>query len=520
MVALASADTDAAAEPEAIASDGHASMAGHTTAAHHWHSTTTALPATTGTTATAMSSRVVESFVTHCFGCLTSGGSVSMTTDVTTGREDDRRTFGSIGGLPVNWTWSFASDTQPLDTNFTAAKYVPFDAHEDSPLYEMDPAYQLRYSMLGTVLLSVAYALVFIVGLLGNISVVIVVKKSTMMRSPTNRFIVNLAYADLLVNFLCLPFTLIGNLYPAWILGVLFCKGVSYLQGVSVSASVNTLMAISIERCVAISFPISGTITTRQYRAIVSIIWFIALSINLPWLFVFTLRPIGIPGSIAEICTEMWPTQASESWYFLFANLFFCYLGPLIVISICYVIIWKNVAYRNLPREMIINRKNDVFNRSKVKVIKMVFVVIITFAISWAPLYAIFCFVKFAGELVNDEAVQSFILTVLPVAQWLGASNSCINPILYAFMNRKFRAGFKKLFQSCCTTDEDDWDLPTTVGRMDEKDMYLRRLRSFTNGKQHHTTLRCSRQAPCTTLRLPRANATTSVSPSRSVQGD
>ncbi|KFB44300.1 AGAP001379-PA-like protein [Anopheles sinensis] len=351
----------------------------------------------------------------------------------------------------------------------------------------------------------VAYALVFIVGLLGNISVVIVVKKSTMMRSPTNRFIVNLAYADLLVNFLCLPFTLIGNLYPAWILGVFFCKGVSYLQGVSVSASVNTLMAISIERCCAISFPISGTITTRQYRLIVSIIWFIALSINLPWLAIYLIASPNSRSSyypLALICTELWPTPASESWYFLFANLFFCYLGPLIVISICYVIIWKNVAYRNLPREMIINRKNDVFNRSKVKVIKMVFVVIITFAISWLPLYAIFCFVKFAGDLVYDDAVQSFILTILPVAQWLGASNSCINPILYAFMNRKFRAGFKKLFHSCCTAEEDDWDLPTTVGRLEEKDVYLRRVRSFCNGKQHHALLHYGKE-PCTTLRVP-----------------
>uniref|UniRef100_A0A6E8V9U7 G_PROTEIN_RECEP_F1_2 domain-containing protein n=1 Tax=Anopheles coluzzii TaxID=1518534 RepID=A0A6E8V9U7_ANOCL len=419
-----------------------------------------------------------------------------------------------------NWTWSYLNLSAPQ-------QYDTFDEE-----YEIDPAYQLRYSVLGTVLLTVAYALVFILGLLGNISVVIVVKKSTMMRSPTNRFIVNLAYADLLVNFLCLPFTLIGNLYPAWILGVFFCKGVSYLQGVSVSASVNTLMAISIERCFAISFPISGTITTRQYRLIVTIIWFIALSINLPWLFVFTLRPIGIPGSIAQICTELWPTPASESWYFLFANLFFCYLGPLIVISICYVIIWKNVAYRNLPREMIINRKNDVFNRSKVKVnthqlfrfgcqlcqlnslpgflissllqvIKMVFVVIITFAISWLPLYAIFCFVKFAGDLVYDETVQSFILNILPVAQWLGASNSCINPILYAFMNRKFRAGFKKLFHSCCTADEDDWDLPTTVGRLEEKDLYLRRVRSFSNGKQHQTLLHYTGREHCSTLRVP-----------------
>lgn len=34
----------------------------------------------------------------------------------------------------------------------------------------------------------------------------------------------------------------------------------------------------------------------------------------------------------------------------------------------------------------------------------MVFVVIITFAISWLPLYTIFCFVKFAGDLIYDES--------------------------------------------------------------------------------------------------------------------
>ncbi|XP_065087020.1 neuropeptide SIFamide receptor-like isoform X2 [Ochlerotatus camptorhynchus] len=392
-------------------------------------------------------------------------------------------------GSSNNWTcfvvhYELESMASPSSSatlaNLTRSQFDELEAEvEDYDLLAIDPAYELRYGLVGTVLLSVAYALIFIVGLLGNISVVIVVKKSTLMRSPTNRFIVNLAYADLLVNFLCLPFTLIGNLYPAWILGVFFCKTVSYMQGVSVSASVNTLMAISIERCVAISFPISGTITTRQYRAIVSVIWMIALGINLPWLFVFTLKPIGIPGSLAQICTELWPSPASESWYFLFANLFLCYLGPLIVISICYVIIWKNVAYRKLPRDLIISRKNEVYNRSKVKVIKMVFVVIITFAISWLPLYAIFCFVKFAGDLIYDESVQAIIFGILPVAQWLGAANSCINPILYAFMNRKFRAGFRHLFRSCCSSEDDEWDQPTTVLRSDDtREQMLRRIRT------------------------------------------
>lgn len=35
-------------------------------------------------------------------------------------------------------------------------------------------------------------------------------------------------------------------------------------------------------------------------------------------------------------------------------------------------------------------------------------------------------------------------MKITPLAQWLGASNSCVNPILYFFFNAKFRAYFKK----------------------------------------------------------------------------
>lgn len=77
------------------------------------------------------------------------------------------------------------------------------------------------------------------------------------------------------------------------------------------------------------------------------------------------------------------------------------------------------------------------------------------------------------------STVQAIIFGILPVAQWLGAANSCINPILYAFMNRKFRAGFRHLFRSCCNNEDDDWDQPTTVLRSDEtRDLVLRRIRT------------------------------------------
>lgn len=61
---------------------------------------------------------------------------------------------------------------------------------------------------------SVAYSLISIIGVVGNVAVFIVVTKSAQMRTLTNKFIGNLAVADLLVNVVCVPFTLVSNLFP------------------------------------------------------------------------------------------------------------------------------------------------------------------------------------------------------------------------------------------------------------------------------------------------------------------
>lgn len=48
---------------------------------------------------------------------------------------------------------------------------------------------------------------------------------------------------------------------------------------------------------------------------------------------------------------------------------------------------------------------------------------------------------------------EEFLQIATPIAQWLGASNSCINPLLYAFFNKKYRRGFAAIIRSrsCCT---------------------------------------------------------------------
>ena len=72
-----------------------------------------------------------------------------------------------------------------------------------------------RHNFYAGAALSIAYGFVFIVGLIGNVLVIIAVFSKgnrTMHHSISNIFLANLAVADLLVIIACLPFTLVTHL--------------------------------------------------------------------------------------------------------------------------------------------------------------------------------------------------------------------------------------------------------------------------------------------------------------------
>ena len=75
----------------------------------------------------------------------------------------------------------------------------------DVPLIRQ-PAYML-------VIFALAYGLVFIFALLGNVLVIAVIFKNPTMRNVTNYFILNMAVADILVAIIVLPITLLANVF-------------------------------------------------------------------------------------------------------------------------------------------------------------------------------------------------------------------------------------------------------------------------------------------------------------------
>lgn len=105
----------------------------------------------------------------------------------------------------------------------------------------------------------------------------------------------------------------------------------------------------------------------------------------------------------------------------------------------------------------------------------MLVAVVVVFALSWLPLYIIFTRVKLSGKEQNfeewEEDLQSI---VMPIAQWLGLSNSCINPLLYAFLNKKYRSGFIAILKtrSCCAPirlDHEGRSVASTVMRLSQR---------------------------------------------------
>lgn len=110
----------------------------------------------------------------------------------------------------------------------------------------------------------IMYISIFVVAMFGNGIVCYIVQSSPRMRTVTNFFIANLAVGDILMSVFCVPFSFVSILLlHYWPFGTVLCHLVNYTQAVSVLVSAYTLVAISVDRYIAIMWPLRPRITKR-----------------------------------------------------------------------------------------------------------------------------------------------------------------------------------------------------------------------------------------------------------------
>lgn len=174
------------------------------------------------------------------------------------------------------------------------------------------------------ILMYLMYITISLAAIGGNGVVIYLIVAYKRMRTVTNFFIMNLAIGDLLMACLCIPFTFVSNLIlQYWSFGSIMCLVVSYAQAVSVFISAYTLIAISIDRYIAIIYPLRPRMTKLQSKMIIIVIWIVALLTPLPSALLSKLVPILQDFNGTELivedhfyqCTEVWPREDYRYYY-------------------------------------------------------------------------------------------------------------------------------------------------------------------------------------------------------------
>ncbi|XP_075247408.1 substance-P receptor-like [Convolutriloba macropyga] len=322
-------------------------------------------------------------------------------------------------------------------------------------------------SMIEVVLWSVLYISVVLAGLFGNVIVIWVVGMHKTMHTVTNYFLVNLSISDIMYTVLNMPWYFLANLYGQWLFGsdAKFCKLVRLVAPMSAAASTFSMTAISIDRYFAIVNPLSHQLTHKKAWAGIATIWTLSLITAYPQFHFSDIVHTG-PNSTAPQCLMIFP-DGLVGTYFLVTKILqsLIYLVvPGIIISTAYAVVARELWDTKTIGETQNQRQID----SKRKIVKMMITIAVVFNITMIPAHLVLIAIGIDNRILDFGQLNNIWLFVTLLAN----SNTVYNPIIYCYMNGRFRRGFRNFFRALLCKRRLDIDIvrnPATGQEMRSK---------------------------------------------------
>nr|8FEG_B Chain B, Kappa-type opioid receptor [Homo sapiens] len=283
------------------------------------------------------------------------------------------------------------------------------------------------------VIITAVYSVVFVVGLVGNSLVMFVIIRYTKMKTATNIYIFNLALADALVTT-TMPFQSTVYLMNSWPFGDVLCKIVLSIDYYNMFTSIFTLTMMSVDRYIAVCHPVKALDFRTPLKAkIINIcIWLLSSSVGIS---AIVLGGTKVREDVDVIeCSLQFPDD-DYSWWDLFMKIcvfIFAFVIPVLIIIVCYTLMilrLKSVRLLSGSREK---------DRNLRRITRLVLVVVAVFVVCWTPIH-IFILVEALGSTSHSTAALSSYYFCIA----LGYTNSCLNPILYAFLDENFKRCFR-----------------------------------------------------------------------------
>ncbi|CAN8190086.1 unnamed protein product [Coccothraustes coccothraustes] len=348
---------------------------------------------------------------------------------------------------------------------------------------------------------------VILMAILGNLLVMVAVCRDRQLRKiKTNYFIVSLAFADLLVSVLVMPFGAMELVQDNWIYGEMFCLVRTSLDVLLTTASILHLCCISLDRYYAICcqpLVYRNKMTPLRIALMLGGCWVIPTFIS----FLPIMQGWNSIG-IIDLIQQRQFNKASNSTYCIFmvnkpyaitCSVVAFYI-PFLLMVLAYHRIYvtaraharqirllqragnpaeprqgpqeprqgpqesgpgpqkphqgpQEPRHHQEPRPGPPDQHSSHRMKTETKAAKTLCIIMGCFCLCWAPFFVTNIVDPFINYTVPGKLWTAFL--------WLGYINSGLNPFLYAFLNKAFRRAF--LIILCC--GDERYRRPSILGQ-------------------------------------------------------
>uniref|UniRef100_A0A3B4ZYE1 Oxoglutarate receptor 1 n=1 Tax=Stegastes partitus TaxID=144197 RepID=A0A3B4ZYE1_9TELE len=297
----------------------------------------------------------------------------------------------------------------------------------------MDPTCTDVDRLMNRYYLPVTYSIIFIVGLLGNLtSISIYVTKLRPWKSSTI-LMVNLALADLLY-VLSLPFLVYYYTNEeSWLLGDFLCRFVRAGFHFNLYGSILFLTCLAVFRYVVVMKPLRAAQVQQKFWGVAacSAVWIVAAVEVTPMLTMISLEVRDNKTSCSDFASTI--SDDGMQWYgWLLTALGF--LLPLVVVFMCCVGIVRQLG-----------KGPNISSPSRMRARRVTVLILVVFVLCFLP-YHILRALRVEIRGTATCTVERTVHAAYIVSRPLAGLNTFFNLALYTFSGDKFRRAFLSAF--------------------------------------------------------------------------